>query len=113
MHPTADTIVLKFLRWLGAAGDAGRYAAMDKTMKTPLRSQQIAYLLDELCVELGFCLPPDERARLQNKPPEDIDAFTDDVFRAEGLEPMADRQLRRQVRAKVAECFERPGAGAA
>ena len=82
-------------------------------MKTPLRTKQIAYLLDGLCVDLGFCLPPDERARLQDNPPEDIDAFTDEVFRAEGLEPLADRQLRRQVRARVAECFERSGDGAA
>jgi hypothetical protein len=26
MHPTADTLPLKFLRRCGAAGDAGRYA---------------------------------------------------------------------------------------
>ena len=82
-------------------------------MKTPLRTKQIAYLLDELCVELGFCLPPDEHARLQDKPPGDIDAFTDEVFRAEGLNPPAYRKLRRQVRAKVAKCFERMGERAA
>ncbi len=27
MHPTADTLLLKFLQWRGAAGDAWRYAA--------------------------------------------------------------------------------------
>jgi len=27
MHPTADTLLLKFLQRCGAAGDAGRYAA--------------------------------------------------------------------------------------
>ena len=27
LHPTADTTALKFLQWLGAAGDAGRYLA--------------------------------------------------------------------------------------
>lgn len=86
---------------------------MDEPMKTPLRSKRITYLLGELCVELGFCLPPDEQARLQNEPPEDIDAFMDAVFRAEGLDPLADRQLRRQVRARVAGCFERLGEGAA
>ena len=82
-------------------------------MKTPLRSEQIAYLLDELCLELGFCLPPDERARLRDKPPEDIDALTDAVFKAGGMDPQAYRHLRRQVRARVAECFERLGEGAA
>lgn len=86
---------------------------VDETMKTPARSEQIAYLLHELCVELGFCLPPDEQARLQDEPPEDFDAFTDAVFRAEGLDPLADRQLRSQVRARVAGCFERSGEGAA
>ena len=80
---------------------------MEGPMKTTLRSQQIAYLLDELCVELGFCLPSDDHAHLQNNPPKDIDAFTDAVFRAEGLAPLADRNLRRQVRAKVAGYFER------
>ena len=86
---------------------------MDETMKPPLRPKQIAYLLEELCVELGFCLPPDEHARLQNWPPDDIDAFTDEVFRAEGVDPLANRQLRHQGRARVAKCFERMGAGAA
>ncbi len=61
---------------------------VDDPMKIPLRSKRITYLLDELCVELGFCLPPDERARLQNKPPESIDAFTDAIFRAEALDPL-------------------------
>ena len=28
MHPTADTTVVKFSEWLGAAGDAGRYDAL-------------------------------------------------------------------------------------
>ena len=27
MHPTADTLLLIYLQWCGAAGDAGRYAA--------------------------------------------------------------------------------------
>jgi hypothetical protein len=26
MHPTADTLLVKFQWWLEAAGDAGRYA---------------------------------------------------------------------------------------
>jgi hypothetical protein len=27
MHPTADTTLVMLRQWLGAAGDAGRYAA--------------------------------------------------------------------------------------
>ena len=33
MHPTADTIALNFQQWLGAAGDAGRYAASVRNPK--------------------------------------------------------------------------------
>jgi hypothetical protein len=58
---------------------------------------------------LGFCNSLDDLAQLQRTPPADIDAFTDAVFVAEGLDPAspADRPLRRQVRALVADAFER------
>jgi hypothetical protein len=62
-------------------------------------------LLHELCVDLGFCLPPEERVRLQDGPPRDVDAFTDAVFVAEGLDPRGDKRLRRQVREKVVRHF--------
>jgi hypothetical protein len=62
-------------------------------------------LLDELCVDLGFCLPPDARVRLQDAPPRDVDAFTDAVFVAEGLDPRLDKRLRRQVRERVVRHF--------
>jgi hypothetical protein len=34
MHPTADTLLLKFLQWLVAAGDAGRYIARKRRTET-------------------------------------------------------------------------------
>jgi hypothetical protein len=65
-----------------------------------------ARLLEALCVKLGFCLPPEERRRLQNEPPGDVKEFTDAVFAAEGLNPdLADRHLYRQVRTMVQEAF--------
>jgi len=65
-------------------------------------------LLEELCVDLGFCLPPHEQARIQEKPETDIDAFTDDVIRSEGLDPYVDitLHLRRKVRAIVVRHFK-------
>lgn len=65
----------------------------------------VASLLHELCVDLGFCLPPEARVRLQGAPPRDVDAFTDAVFVAEGLDPRLDTRLRRQVRERVARHF--------
>jgi hypothetical protein len=63
-------------------------------------------LLYELCVDLGFCLPPDAQVRLRDLPPRDVDAFTEAVLIAEGLDPLyVDNGLRRMVRAMVARHF--------
>ena len=58
-------------------------------------------LLDDLCVKLGFCLPPAERQRLEEDPPANVDAFTDAVLAAEGLDGRNHRQHRAGVRALV------------
>jgi hypothetical protein len=64
-------------------------------------------LLEQLCLDLGFCLPPSEAARLCASPPRTVLDFTEAVFRAEGLLPpeVADRRLFRQVRDRVANAF--------
>jgi len=74
-----------------------------------MSSAQVEALLYELCVVLGFCLPPDEQARLRESPPTDVDTFTDAVIRAEGLDPHADIPLhmRRDIRSRVAEHFRK------
>jgi hypothetical protein len=69
--------------------------------------RRIALLLEELCVDLGFCLPSEAAARIQEKPETDVDSFTDAVICAEGLDPQADipLNLRRKVRAVVFKHF--------
>ncbi len=52
-----------------------------------LKGSQVKQLLDDLCVHVGFCLPLADQLRLQDSVPSDPDAFTDAVFRAEGLDP--------------------------
>ncbi|GGV81327.1 hypothetical protein GCM10010294_54750 [Streptomyces griseoloalbus] len=61
----------------------------------------IRQLLYDLCADLGFCLPPQERRRLQQAPPADADSFTDAVFAAEGMDPGMHDRLRRQVRDRI------------
>jgi hypothetical protein len=70
--------------------------ATEKTLES-----ELPWLLDELCVELGFCLPPTVREALMNAPPRDIDVFTDAVFAAEGMDPSLRKQLRRAVHDKI------------
>ena len=55
------------------------------------------HLLDALCIDLGFCVPPTARDALLASPPECPAAFADAVFQAEGLDPAAHRPLYRQV----------------
>ena len=71
--------------------------------------EKIAALLDNLCMTLGFCLPPDVYSQLTAAPPTNVDDFTAAVFVAEGLDPVtAERHLYREVRALVADAFNEP-----
>ena len=73
-----------------------------------LTAVQVGKLLDRLCVDLGFCLPPDDYMRLAENPPGDVRSFVDAVFTSEGMNPeMADRHLYRQVTNVVREAFQR------
>lgn len=73
-----------------------------------LGPEEVRGLLSQLCVRLGFCLPPLELERMAAAPPTGIDEFTHAVFIAEGLDPIgSDRHLVNQVREMVAEAFVR------
>ena len=76
-------------------------------MNPKTSQRRIDLLLQELCVDLGFCLPPDAQTRLIHEPPADVDEFTDAVIRAEGLDPNADipTHLRRDIRQRVTKYF--------
>ena len=71
-----------------------------------LSEHETQVLLDRLCIEYGFCLPPAAYDELTSNPPPDVRAFTDAVFAAEGLDPAtADRRTYRVVRDMVREAF--------
>ena len=76
-------------------------------MTERLSAHDVQALLDTLCVKLGFCLSPDGRERLQEHRPSSIDAFTEAVFTAEGLDiESADRHIVRQVKQEIARAFQ-------
>lgn len=79
-----------------------------------LNEKELECLLNRLCVRLGLCLPPDDIVRLREDPFEEVLAFTDAVFAAEGLDPAtADRHLYRQVRDMIADAFRQSEQGGA
>jgi hypothetical protein len=71
-----------------------------------LANRDCRLLLERLCVELGFCLPPDAALAIAEDPPGDIEAFVSAVFQAEGLDAQhAGRRLHREVRDMVQSAF--------
>jgi len=71
-----------------------------------MSEKEVRDLLNKLCAKLGFCLPPDDVARIAEDPPSDVLAFTDVVFVAEGLDPSKmDRRLYRQVRDVISDAL--------
>jgi hypothetical protein len=71
---------------------------------------EVLWLLDKLCVDAGFCLSPEEKAKLQASLPADPTAFTDAVFLAEGLKPeLAERRLYRGVHDTVVKFWRQRG----
>jgi hypothetical protein len=74
-----------------------------------MEAKETARLLEELCVKLGFCLPPNDSERLIESPPTTVDSFTDEVLRSEGMDPVTTAtDLRKQVRAVVARHMGEP-----
>jgi hypothetical protein len=62
-------------------------------------------VLFELCSERGICLGPEEHAQMLEMPTDDLDAFVNAIFRADGFEEPYERRLWRGVRDHVALRF--------
>ena len=87
--------------------DAVTVVELWHTSSETLPGDSVGRLLEELCRTFGFCLPPEERARLRADPPNTPEAFTDAVFTAEGLDPaLGDRKLWKSVHGRVVRAFD-------
>ena len=75
-----------------------------------LNAAETSWLLNKLCVDLGFCLPIEVRESFCANPPSDALGFTDAVIEAEGLRTeLVERSLHRQTYAIVASFFRSRG----
>lgn len=73
--------------------------------KTTLQSE-ITKLLDELCVELGFCLSMEAKEKILSMQQYEAEDFTRNVFEAEGMSlEAADPNLYRKVKKKFTDSF--------
>jgi hypothetical protein len=82
--------------------------AISQALDEFISPEEAERVLDTLCTKYGVCLPPLWRARLRNNPPRSIAKFTDTVFHAEGLHPVAaDSAMYREMLEEVRLAFER------
>ena len=67
--------------------------------------KEIDNLLGELCVRLGFCIPPKEHDRIASMGYWQAEEFAKDVISAEGLNPEYEVKWLREIRNKFIEHF--------
>jgi len=72
-----------------------------------LMESDVEALLYRVCVDLGLCLTPDTYDHLVTHAPDTVEAMTNAIFAAEGMNlANADRALYGRVREYVAAAFE-------
>ena len=74
-------------------------------MTLQVASKRVAWLLKDLCVQLGYCTAARDEERFAQLVPRGADAFADAVLVTEGLDPELEKGARRDVRALVAARF--------
>ena len=66
---------------------------------------ELKILLDELCIELGFCLPPDAIRNILEKTNISAEEFTQFVLLGEGMKPEIEIQHFRTIKNKFTSKF--------
>lgn len=76
-------------------------------MNIKITPSQVDRLFDELCVDLGFCLSPKDRLRLQHTPESDPSAMTELLLRVRGIDAdtVGAEHIARAVRELVTDYY--------
>jgi hypothetical protein len=74
----------------------GRYQNRTRTQK----------LFDQLSLDLGYCLRPDDLSRIAEKLPLSISEFAEEVLLAEGLKPEFSKNLKKGIEKIAYKWFE-------
>ena len=73
--------------------------------------KEVTWLLQDLCTQLGYSMAVRQPERFIELVPKGPESFADAVLVAEGLDPMLEKRLHREIRQVVAARFERWAAG--
>ena len=67
--------------------------------------KQVRYLLRELCVDWGFCIPPADADRIAGSERLEADEFAAEVLRAEGMVPEYEAKWFRRIKRRFTDRF--------
>jgi hypothetical protein len=67
--------------------------------------KEIRSFLDEICVDLGFCLPLQDIEKLVARKNYEVDEFVRELFLAEDMNPDLELNLFRQVKRRFTDRF--------
>jgi hypothetical protein len=76
---------------------------IDKSV--PPLEREIQYLLYDLCVDWGVCIPPHDAERISVQKQYTAEQFASDVLLAEGMNPEYERKWLKKISAKFVERF--------
>jgi len=68
-------------------------------------SSQVAWLLQDVCVKVGFCSAARDLEHFEQLVSQGPDAFADAILVKEGMNPEYEKRWRRELRAFVAARF--------
>jgi hypothetical protein len=74
-------------------------------MKERSLKKDLGDLLDTLCVEWGFCIPPSDFDRIVARQRLTADEFAAEVLRAEGFNPEYEKQWHRKIKRRFTDRF--------
>lgn len=66
---------------------------------------EIRSFLNEVCVDFGFCLPPNDVDALASRNQYIADEFIREIFKVEGLNPDVELKLFRQVKKRFTDKY--------
>ena len=76
---------------------------VDKNL--PPLEREFHYLLHDLCVDLGFCIPPEDWERITRVKRINAEDFAVEVVRADGLNPEYEQKWVKKIAERFLEHF--------
>lgn len=72
---------------------------------TPPMERELNYLLNDLCVKWGFCIPPDNQIEISQAEYYTSSDFANDVISSDGMNPDGEKKWLRKISDKFIERF--------